>query len=74
VVPYSGSVTAATSQGLLGSTLYAGLTPGFVGLYQVNIQLPQSLSAGTIQFSLDNAVVAGFPLSLRSNVVSLPIN
>lgn len=74
VVPYSGSVTAATSQGPLGFTLYAGLTAGFVGLYQVNIQLPQSLSAGTIQFSLDNAVVAGFPLSLRSNIVSLPIN
>ena len=69
-----GSVAAATSGGLLGAILYAGLTPGFVGLYQVNIQLPQSLSAGTIQFSLDHAVCAGFPLSLTSNTVALPLD
>ncbi|MDR3700957.1 MAG: SBBP repeat-containing protein [Candidatus Sulfopaludibacter sp.] len=74
VVPSCGSVAAATSQGLIGSILYAGLAPGYVGLYQVNIQLPQNLAAGTIQFSLDNAVCAGFPFSLRSNLVGLPVD
>ena len=29
-----------------GTVLYAGLTPGFPGLYQVNIRLSQSLASG----------------------------
>jgi uncharacterized protein (TIGR03437 family) len=28
------------------TVLFAGLTPGFVGLLQINVQLPESLPAG----------------------------
>lgn len=38
-----------------GSILYAGLAPGFAGLYQVNVQLPHTLPANPqIQISLDS--------------------
>jgi uncharacterized protein (TIGR03437 family) len=59
---------------LTGSILYAGLTPGFVGLYQLNVQLPQSLPAGTWQFSIDAQLCELLPAgSLEGNVVSLPV-
>ncbi len=59
---------------LTGSILYAGLTPGFVGLYQLNVQLPQSLPAGTWQFSIDAQLCELLPAgSLQGNVVSLPV-
>ena len=38
--------------------LYAGVTPGYLGLYQVNLQVPPSLNAGT------------YPLLLLQNGVS----
>ena len=39
--------------------LYAGVTPGYLGLCQVNLQVPPSLSAGT------------YPLRLLQNGVSI---
>jgi uncharacterized protein (TIGR03437 family) len=45
---------------------FAGLSPGFAGLYQVNFQIPQSLPDGT--YSLK--VVTG---GVSSNAVSLPV-
>lgn len=63
-----------TSQQFFGSILYAGLTPGFVGLYQLNIQLPKSLPAGTLQFSIDGSYCGdGFLIGLEGNVVNLPV-
>ena len=57
-----------------GPILYAGLTPGFVGLYQMNIQLPQNLPAGIAQFSIVasvcNLIPAGY---LQGNSVNLPV-
>jgi uncharacterized protein (TIGR03437 family) len=45
---------------------FAGLAPGFAGLYQVNFQIPQSLSDGTYSLT----VVTG---GASSNAVSLPV-
>ncbi len=75
VVTVCGAPYAAGSSGWpFGSVLYAGLTPGYVGLYQVNLRLPQSLSAGTAYFSINTstcAVVGAF--GLTSNIVALPV-
>jgi len=38
--------TAGNFDGTSASILYAGLSPGFVGLYQVNVQVPPSTPAG----------------------------
>jgi uncharacterized protein (TIGR03437 family) len=45
----------------LGTVLYAGLTPGFPGLYQVNVQLPPYLSAGVTYVSLSTNACWAFP-------------
>ena len=34
------------SPGLCVAPLYAGLSPGFVGLYQVNVTIPEGVPAG----------------------------
>jgi uncharacterized protein (TIGR03437 family) len=41
----SGTVTAIVG-GLSAPVQFAGLAPGFVGLYQVNIQIPSTITAG----------------------------
>jgi uncharacterized protein (TIGR03437 family) len=45
---------------------FAGLSPGFVGLYQINIAIPQGLASGNIPFSF---TVNGVP----SDVVQLAV-
>ena len=58
----------------LGSVLYAGLTPGFVGLYQLNIQLRQDLPAGMAQFSISEYACDLLPAcALESNPVNLAV-
>jgi len=58
-----------TVGGQAATVLFAGLAPGFVGLYQLNIQAPEGLGAG------DQAVVvrcgaeesqAGVTIAVRS--------
>jgi uncharacterized protein (TIGR03437 family) len=41
---YSPTVSIA---GLSANVTYSGLAPGFVGLYQIKVQVPAGLSAGT---------------------------
>jgi uncharacterized protein (TIGR03437 family) len=56
-----------------GTVLYAGLTPGITGLYQVNVQVSQSLPSGTNYFYLESAgcwVVPG-PVNYESNAVGV---
>lgn len=63
--------TPANGGGTTANVLYAGLTPGYVGLYQVNVQVPPSTPVGPTSLyvfwpgcSPDN----GF-----SNIVTLPV-
>ena len=36
----------------VGDTLYAGLTPGFVGLYQLNVRVLPNLPSGSVDLTL----------------------
>lgn len=46
------------------SVAFAGLTPGFVGLYQINFQVPQSAPAGDLQVTVTQNGVAANPTVL----------
>jgi uncharacterized protein (TIGR03437 family) len=46
---------------------YAGLSPYYAGLYQVNVPIPQSCPAGTVQVSLT------FPDGTSSNAVNIQV-
>ena len=47
--------------------LFSGLAPGFVGLYQLNVQLPQNLPAGTLNMQI-------YSQYANSGVALLPVN
>jgi len=60
----------------VGTILYAGLTPGAVGLYQLNVQLPADLSPGDVNFYLTwEAGFGPYPGDnvAKSNTVTLPV-
>lgn len=64
----------------IGRVLYAGITPGIPGVYQLNVQLPAAMTAGDIpifiQFTECPATTPPrpvFPVITRSNSVSLPV-
>jgi uncharacterized protein (TIGR03437 family) len=56
-----------TIGGVAVPSLFAGLTPGFVGLYQINVQLPNHIPSGD---AVPVVVVAG---GQTSNVASIPV-
>jgi uncharacterized protein (TIGR03437 family) len=56
----------ASIDGARADVLYSGLAPGYLGLYQVNIQLPADLTPGVRNLSL---LVGG----ARSNAVRLAV-
>jgi uncharacterized protein (TIGR03437 family) len=59
--------------GVPASVLFAGLAPGFVGLYQVNIQVPAGVAAGN---SIPLVLTATDPqsgIAAQSNSATLAI-
>jgi uncharacterized protein (TIGR03437 family) len=48
-VPVPVQITVVTS---IGTVTYAGLAPGYAGLYQVNFQVPLNITAGTYLLKL----------------------
>ena len=57
-----------------GATLYAGVTPGIVGLYQLNIQLSPDLQPGTLQVWVNENACGFFPGAFpQGNIVNLPV-
>lgn len=62
---FSGTQTAA-------SVLYAGLAPGYAGLYQVNLQIPSGLTAGDNFLEIDVANASGVPVSTAEEAL-IPI-
>jgi uncharacterized protein (TIGR03437 family) len=66
--------TCGSSSLVPGTVLYAGLTPGAVGLYQMNVQLPQNLAAGTVAVSIGTPTCTFLPAGyLQSNSINLPV-
>jgi uncharacterized protein (TIGR03437 family) len=62
-----GNLTA-TIGGVPAFVTFAGLAPGFVGLYQVNVQVPQGVAAGDavpVMLSTGAAVSNGVTISVR---------
>jgi len=55
-----------TIGGVQTTVEFAGLAPGFVGLYQVNVRLPEGLAGGEAQVVLE---IGG----RRSHAIPLPI-
>ena len=64
----------------IGTALYAGVTPGYVGLYQMNVQLG-NLSSGNVNLFVEMNNCAGVfglapgapPSAFSSNTVTLPV-
>ena len=69
--------TPGNQEGTSADILYAGLTPGYVGLYQLNVQLPALMPAGNTSLYINwwgywwNG--SGPPNPIYSNVVTLPV-
>ena len=61
------SVTVSPAVTVAGSTAtvaFAGLTPGFVGLYQINFQVPASATSGELEVDVTQNGVAANPTLL----------
>ncbi len=53
--------------GQQANVLFSGLAPGFVGLYQLNIQLPNNLPAGNLDLQIYTSYA-------NSGIATLPVN
>jgi uncharacterized protein (TIGR03437 family) len=56
-----------TVDGQMASFIYAGLTPGLAGLYQINFQVPAGARSGNLTTIVTQNGVA-------SNVTTLPVS
>ena len=52
--------------GFNASVAFAGLTPGYIGLYQVNVVVPNAVSAGTVDVTVRSN-------NISSNISKLPV-
>jgi len=62
------STVTATVQGLPAKVEFAGLTPGSVGLYQVNLRIPDGIvdaDTAVLQLSVDGQLSPTVGLSLQ---------
>ncbi|MEE8177820.1 MAG: SBBP repeat-containing protein, partial [Acidobacteriota bacterium] len=64
--PETLSLPQANIAGIPATVSFSGLAPGFVGLYQVNLQVPESISPGT---HLLQVIINGVP----SNTVTIAV-
>ena len=65
VLEYAANAVAATIGGVSADVLFAGLTPGFVGLYQVNIVVPAGVTPGDkVPVVLSTAGQTSVPVSI----------
>jgi uncharacterized protein (TIGR03437 family) len=72
LIRVAGSVTVVFGDGLRAPVTFAGLTPGSVGLFQVNVQVPSGTSFGdAVPLYLELAREDG--TILRSNTVTIAI-
>ena len=55
-----------TIGGLPSSVLFSGFAPGFVGLYQINVQVPEAMPAGTQPLIISMG-------GMESNAVTIPV-
>ncbi|HWR52564.1 MAG TPA: PQQ-dependent sugar dehydrogenase [Bryobacteraceae bacterium] len=56
--------TTVTIGGMNATVLYAGLAPGFVGLYQINLEVPRGLPPGTHELKVTAGGRTGKPAIL----------
>lgn len=61
-----------TGAGISASVLYAGLAPGYAGLYQVNITIPTGVTSGDNFLEIDVLDSAGNPTSVAEQAI-IPI-
>ena len=52
-------ITAVTIGGVNAQVLFAGLAPGFVGLYQLNVVVPSGLPAGPATITISEGSLPG---------------
>jgi uncharacterized protein (TIGR03437 family) len=64
---YVSATTTATIDGVSASVPFAGLAPGFVGLCQVNVDIPGGLSPGQHKLVIDIAGVKTNEVNFDSN-------
>jgi uncharacterized protein (TIGR03437 family) len=61
-----------TIGGMNATVLYAGLAPDFVGLYQINVEVPRGLTAGTYEVRVTAGGRTGKPAMLTVAGPSAP--
>lgn len=64
--PVPVNMPQVTARGEAATVLWAGLVPGYSGLYQINVQLPADLPAGSVALQV---IAAKNP----SNTVNIPV-
>jgi len=61
----TGEVPTVTVGGMAAAVSYSGLAPGFVGLYQVNFQVPLGAAAGSVELVVTASGVPGNAVRLE---------